>query len=1150
MEQDLAAWLAGIGLERYHAAFAENDIDLDTIAYLTEDDLKELGLSLGHRRKLQAALNTPAPDPAAAAEPVPAAAPETAEAVADLPPPSPEGATAPRAAERRQVTLVFCDLVGSTALAQRVDPETLQSIMHRYQDAVAGAITRYGGYVARYQGDGVVALFGWPNAYEDQAERALRASMAALSVLIEAKADPGEVAARDPAGAAAAREELRARCGIATGRVVVGDLLGASPQDRDAIYGDTPNLAARLQALAEPDEIILDDNTRALAGAYFDLEDTGTHALKGFDAPVQAWRLVGERAGASRFDAYRGASLTEFVGREREIAVVRDGWARTQEGEGQVVALSGEPGLGKSRILREFIRSCENVAEVVRLQCSPHYTNSAFYPLIAAVPGLAGYDPADDAERIAGALEPYLKSHAADWEEAGALLSELLGLPATAYPEVSMTPQRRKLRTVATLADLFGRDDPAGGRPRVLIVEDIHWVDASTLETLEVLIEGVQDRPCLVIITHRPEFERRWDAWPHVTHLTLNRLTRSQGMKLILRVAGGRALPEEITGQILSQTDGVPLFIEEMTRAILESDFLTEQDGALALNGPLPALAIPSTLQDSLMARLDRLAPVKEVIQAAACIGREFETRLLQQITARSDADLADALDQLVEAQLVFRRTGVEPERFIFKHALIQDAAYASLLNANRIKLHDRLARALTEAADQGADIDPLERARHLAAAMQPEQAAALYVEAGERLLSASSLAEAMGALELALGQCAVIETPEQRDPLALRTRLALGAARMASYGWAHPSVSDALEPAYDLARTLGSGEALGPIFWGLWVHYQTRTNFPEAHVWLSRLEDAAATDETGNLPVVRDMSAGCQYFWQAEYDRALGYTERLERSYVPERHGGIAMFTNHDPLCFALHWAGALLDWIAGRPDSSLDRLETAIDRARQVGHPFNRVFALTAGASNLIYLGETDRLLSFCEEAETVSREEGLGVFAEEVLVGQWRGGALVTGGDFAKGYPVIKSGNEFWTRMEGKICTAMFKSWVALGLSGTGRPGDALSMIDLTLDHCRQTGDRYMEPECWRLRAHMLTALSSDDAAVDHALDKAVETARQQKALSWELRAATDIARRAMDRGRAADARAALEPVLDRFAQGHATADYRAALRLLES
>lgn len=1147
MAQDFASWLTKLGLDQYLTVLEENDIDLESVAYLSENDLKELGISLGHRRKLQMALRQNGGSAPKAGMHGLRDNGNNVGKIGDTPP-SPA-----RAAERRQVTIVFCDLVGSTALAQRVDPEALQEIMHRYQDAVAGAIIRFGGYVARYQGDGVVALFGWPNAYEDQAERALRASLSALSVLGEARRDSAQ---HTVSNSSALNEELHARCGIATGSVVVGDLLGSSPQDRDAIYGDTPNLAARLQTLAKPDEIMLDKNTRALAGTYFEMADTGRHALKGFRAPVRAWRLVGEKSGTSRFEAYRGGSLTEFVGREPEISVIRARWARSSEGEGQVLVLAGEPGLGKSRILREFLRSCKEGTPTARLQCSPHYTNSAFYPFVNALSALMGLDSLSDlnlahqqiAQEVAGL----------DIPEAGALIEDILGVSAERQADLTMTPQRRKMLTIETLAALFGQaklSEPKAAhderkKARIVILEDLHWVDASTLETVEVLIQRVQSEPTLVIITHRPEFDRRWDTWPHVTHLTLKRLTRAQGAELITKVAGGKTLPDQITSQILSQTDGVPLFIEELTRALIEGENLMEQNNAYVLTGPLPALAIPSTLQDSLMARLDRLAPVKEVIQAAACIGREFDKGLLSKVTTRSDTGLADALDQLVAAQLIFRKAGGEPERFIFKHALIQDAAYASLLTANRIKMHARLVTVLREALAEGADVDPLDLARHHAAAQHPIEAATLYVEVGERLLATSSLTEAIGALEQGLKQCDAITNSDNQAPIALRTRVALGIARMANFGWAHPSVSEALKPAYSIAVALNNREALGSLLWGLWVHYQTRTNFAEAHIWLSRLEEAAQQDDNGVLPIVRDMSAGCQYFWQAEYKKALTYTKRLEKTYSPDFHGGIALFTNHDPLCFALHWAGALLDWITGRPDASLERLQTAIERARQVGHPFNRVFALTAGATNLIYLQDTDRLLDFCAEAESVVCDEGLGVFAEEVLIGQWRGGALVAAGRFNEGYPIVKSGNDFWTRMEGRICSAMFKSWVAQGLAGIGQKKQAIELIEATIKHCADTGDRYMEPECWRLHAHLLAECGANDAEIDQSLATSVSLARERGARSWELRAAYDSAKRLVKFGNPSSAQAILEPVVSHFTEGHGTADYRNAVSLLET
>ncbi len=940
MAREIDKWLEGLGLSKYSALFAENEVDLEVLPDLTEQDLKDLAIPLGQRKKLLKAI---------------AALSEDADKVGHVAEPAAASPPAHAEAERRQLTVMFCDLVGSTELSERLDPEEMRSVLSRYHNAVAKAVTQHEGYVAKLLGDGVLAYFGWPQAHEAAAEGAVRTALAAVSAVSE----------HEVAG-----EPLAARVGIATGSVVIGDMIGEAVQERGAVVGATPNLAARLQALAQPGEVIIHGGTRRLIGAAFDLEDRGAHALKGFEDPIPVWRVSGLATTVSRFDALHGSGLTDFVGRTYEIGLLEDRWRQTQDGEGQVVLLSGEAGIGKSRIMREFAqaRAAED-CQILRYQCSPHEINAAFHPIMTELSAAAGFLPDDPPECRLDKLETHLAEIFDGLDEAAPLFASLLSLPPERYPPVEMAPQRRKQRTIAFLIERVAR--LAAEKPVLILAEDLHWADPSSIEVLDAFIERMEELQVLVVATTRPEFATDWDGHGHVTLHSLNRLGRGDGRAIAEAVAGGKALPKEVLERIVAQTDGIPLFVEELTKTVLESGLLEECDDRYVLTGPLPELAIPSTLQDSLMARLDRLAPVRRVIQAAACIGREFDAGLLSAAVEMDSDSLTDDLDQLMGAQLIFRRTGVAGERYIFKHALVQDAAYASLLKSSRQPLHARLARALEESEDP----DALELARHHFEAGAHERAARLYLSAGRKLLEASAVPEAIGALEQGFIAMQALPPSPERDRLELDIRIALGAGRMANFGWAHPSVSEAFEPAYPLAKSFGDNAALGSILWGLWVHYQTRTNFPRAHEWLSELRTVAGENSETDLPVVYDMSAGCQYFWEADYEHALGHTDHLRKIYVPERHARITSLTNHDPLVFSQHWAGSLAEWIRGYPDRSIERLDEAVSLARKIGHPFNLMFALTAGATALIYRGEADRLLDFCDEAERVVTEEALG-------------------------------------------------------------------------------------------------------------------------------------------------------------------------------
>jgi len=650
---DIAQWLEGLGLGQHARAFAENGVDLDVISELSEDDLKDLGLNLGDRRRLRRAVPTLS----------------SAQIEPDVEPASPvaasegsTGETTSGGAERRQLTVMFCDLVGSTALSGTLDPEDYRGVMRSYQETVSAAVGRYDGHVAKYLGDGVLVYFGWPRAHEDDAERAVRAGLDVIASLVDAGSVNGP--------------DLEARVGIATGGVVVGDLVGDGVTEADAVSGETPNLAARLQQEAAPGSVVVAESTRRLLGGVFECEDFGQRTLKGLSQPVGVWRIAGERTIESRFDASRAGRLTPFIGRDHEIALLLDRWERAKEGEGQVVLLSGEAGIGKSRIaqaLRQQLAADPHTR--LRFQCSPHYESSALHPFIAQLDQAAGFASNVGPAAKLDKLEELLKQSSDELAAVTPLFAALLSIPTDdRYAPLEMSPQRLKDRTLeALLGQLVGL---AGRDPVLMFFEDVHWADPTTLEALAEMVDRIQDARVLALITFRPEFEPPWRGHTHLTTLTLNRLTRNQCRSMVERVTAGKPLPDEVLDQIVAKTDGVPLFVEELTKTVLESGLLADAGDRYALTGPLPALAIPATLRDSLMARLDRLAPVKEIAQIGAAIGREFSYRLLAAVSPKTGDALDDALAQLVEAELIFRRGGDDEARYFFKHGLVQDAAY------------------------------------------------------------------------------------------------------------------------------------------------------------------------------------------------------------------------------------------------------------------------------------------------------------------------------------------------------------------------------------------------------------------------------------------------------------------------------------------
>ena len=664
---DVGGWLRRLGLEQYEASFRENKIDDTVLPRLTAEDLKDLGVGVvGDRRKL---LDAIAALGAEASPPTPLSdAPLTIDK------------TAKDTAERRQVTVMFSDLVGSTALSARMDPEDLREVISAYHRCVAETVRRCGGFVAKYMGDGVLAYFGYPRAHEDDAERAVQAGLA----LVEAV----------PKLDTAAGVSLQVRVGIATGLVVVGDLIGAGAAQEQAVVGETPNLAARLQALAEPGAVVISASTRRLTGGLFDYRDLGAVALKGFADSVPAWQALGASAAESRFAALH-ASTTPLVGRGEEIELLLRRWEQAKGGDGCVVLVSGEPGIGKSRIAETILEWLSGEPHIrLRLFCSPHHQDSALYPSITQLERAAGFRRDDTDEQRLAKLEAVLALATNDLGEAVPLLADLLSVPTCGrYPALDLTPQKRKEKTLRALVGQV--EGLAVGQPTLLVVEDAHWADPTSRELFDLIVERAPSLPLLAIVTFRPEFAPPWVGRPQVTLISLSRLPHRLRAEMIMHVTGGKALPKEIADQITDRTDGVPLFIEELTKSVIESGLLVASGDHYLASGPVPPLAIPTSLQASLLARLDRLAPTRDVAQIGAALGRQFSHELISAVAEMPREQLDDALAQLVNAELIFRRGTPPDAEYTFKHALVQDAAYSTLLRSRRQQLHGRIAAIL-----------------------------------------------------------------------------------------------------------------------------------------------------------------------------------------------------------------------------------------------------------------------------------------------------------------------------------------------------------------------------------------------------------------------------------------------------------------------
>jgi predicted ATPase len=981
-------------------------------------------------------------------------------------------------------------------------------------------------------GDGVLVYFGYPRAHEDDAERSVRAGLA----VVEAVRGTG---AADP---------LEVRIGIATGVVVVGDLIGEGEAQERGVVGETPNLAARLQALAEPGSVVIAPATRRLIGNRFRLQALGRHEFKGLAEPVEAWAVEGVSASEGRFEAVRSGRLTGFVGREHELGLLIDRWHLAQDGEGQVVLLSGEPGIGKSRILSELRGRLEaQHATSLRLHCSPYYANSAFYPIIDNFERAVRFARDDTAEQKLDKLEALIVSQYERPREDIRFIAAMLSIPCEErYGAVAMTPQKFKDETLRALVD--ATEAIARRQPTVMLFEDIHWADPTTLEVMDLLIHRVRDLPLLIVLTHRPEFSSRWSHYGHVTPLTLRKLTRPQSSAMVSRLAGGKALPADLLEQILGKTDGVPLFVEELTKSILESADLRDAGDRWEYAGRAGALAIPLTLRDSLMARLDRFAPLKEIAQIGAAIGREFSYELIAAVIPHARPELDRALALLVQSGLAFQR-GTPPDAvYTFKHALVQDAAYDSLLRRRRQELHGKIARVIEERFPNLEATEPELLAHHYTEAKQPEKAIPLWQKAGSLALGRMALAEAIAHLNKGLELVAALPASAERDGKELDLRCLLGPTWTALKGWPAQEVWDSLFPALELANALRRSDALLPILWGLFIHVLARGRVAESLRWVAQIMEAAEAYHDPDLRILGHHAAVVAYFWLGDLVKAREHADRLLALYSEEQHGHLADMLNQDPKTRALILA-AQTTWMLGYPEQAV-RISDAKDaHARRRGHPVDLSWALTIGAQVFDHLREPDELLERLDEALRVGRENSL-PFVTECLVPCLSGVALIRKGQVAEGMALLEKGIAVWEKGGGRNNSPYAKSVLAEAMAQFGDLDRALDLVDEAIAQVERPGweERYYYAEILRVKGWML-ARNRDLETAERAYSASLDWARRQQAKSWELRTATSYARLMRDQGRAREAHDLLAPVYGWFTEGFATRDLKEATALLE-
>jgi class 3 adenylate cyclase/tetratricopeptide (TPR) repeat protein len=1106
-------WLASLGLAEYAQSFADNAIDLSVVPDLTEQDLKDLGILLGHRRKMLRAI----------AELDSAALSFSKTPTKSIP--REDG-------ERRYLTVMFCDLVDSSALTARLDPEDVQRVIASYHACIAEVMGRYQGTIARYTGDGVLAYFGYPRAQEDDAERAVRSALALVEAVAKLRTNVDAV--------------LQARISIATGTVIVSALLINNHLAEQAVVGEAPNLAARLQSLADPGSVLICPSTRQLTGELFNYRYRGPFALKGWAEPMPAWQVLGTSSVESGSEAMHRSEPPPLYGREEELELLLRRWRHTTLGKGRVVVLTGEAGIGKSHIARAFDERLRGEAHVtLRYFCSAHHTNSALFPFSSQLERAAGFERGDAPAEKLSKLNTLVGESTADPEHF-AVLARLLALPASDDDRLQeLSPQKGKEKTLQVLlAQLEGL---AARQPLFVIFEDVQWVDPTSLELPAATVERVERLPMLLLITARSEFIAPWPSYPHTTTIPLTRLDRRDGAALIGRVTGGKALPKEVIDEILARTDGVPLFIEELTKTVLESGLLQERDGAYVLERPLPALAIPTTLHASLMARLDRSPPVREVAQIGAVAGRDFHYELLNAVAGLLQGHLEEALSQLVQSELIFRRGEIPHAVYSFKHALVRDAAYASLLINRRSHLHAAIANALEQQFPEIVQTQPETLAHHLTEAGLFEKAIGYWLQAGKNAALRSANVEAIAHLRRGIEVTARLPEGETRNRSELDHQLVLGPCLIAMHGPAESTALATFDRARELCEQLAKPpEYLQVMFW-LATASVVRGDLQKALEAVAALLSAAqARDDRPALINAIRLQAMILFFLGRIVDARAVIERAAEMFSTSQEADRVAARAAGQDAGVAIMAFMSWVLWVLGDVDTAVMRMADALKRAELVHHAHTQSFAWYYAAVLHALRDEPAIARSYAERCHAISEQHGFRQWLR--LSRAIRGVCSATVDTSASGLDDVEAALDEYQRAGYQLgITAQF---VLLGsaLLLRNELDAALDTIDRGLSIMTRNDERCLEAELYRLKARALLTRGAADAEAEAMLGRALQAARRQRARSLELRAGTDLARFLMNKGRRAEALNLLGPVYGRCTEGFDTQDVKNAKALL--
>ncbi|MEP0941395.1 MAG: adenylate/guanylate cyclase domain-containing protein [Rhizobiaceae bacterium] len=1105
--------LAGLGLTKYQSAFAEAEVEFGDLPHLTDDDLKEVGLPVGPRRRLVEAIKTLNTQ----SSPYQQSAgfgPQTGQ--------SSGAATTVSSsdAERRHLTVMFVDLVGSTELATKIDPEDMRAVITNYQNIVAGIVPRFDGFVAKFMGDGVLCYFGWPRANEDDAERAVRAGLAMIDAVKQTSAPDGT--------------PLATRVGLATGVVIVGDLIGSGATQEAAVVGETPNLAARLQGVAQPNQLILPRETQSLLGDIFDLQSIGSTDLKGISNPVEAFVVTGENTRESRFAARHSGALTEIVGRNCEIELIVERWQQVRTNFGQMVVVGGEAGIGKSRITQAVIEEiAENRPARITYQCSPYHTDSAFHPVIQQLTREAGFLPSDAPDVRLGKLEVLLGQS----QQVMTPIASILGL---GEPDPDLTPAQQRAQIMDSLTEAILKK--AEANPVLLVFEDLHWIDPTSLELLELLLDAITDQPVMILATARPTFDYTFAGNPLVTRFSLNRLSKDQVDEIVLKQTNGKSLPDKVMEIIASRTDGVPLFVEELTKTILESSIVKETDNRFVLDGPLSSVSIPTTLHDSLMARLDKLPPIKELAQTAACIGREFDHQLVSKISPLPGAELLKGLEGLTEAELIYRR-GLPPRAtYIFKHALVRDTAYESLLKEKRRKVHASIFAALEADTETAPELLAL----HAENAKMDREAAKYWRLAAVTSVSQSANAEALNQFERAL--LALQRQPDElhRANLELQVRTDMTGPLVAAEGYGSTKLEENFTRALALSEQTGEIGGIFPILYGRAVFHVVTARLPLAVALAEEILDVANRQDHIEPTMLGHRMVGLAKLFSGDTIAALEHLEKVSSIDLPESKRSAPYLYGQD-----IEAAAQCLYSLAlahrGYPEQAIEMAKKAVQRARQLNHPHTLAYTAAFASFGFSDWRSIENVKWCLDEIELVIGDNPdiqLWPIMRDYLEFRY----LALSGNHKQSLPYAEkfvSGMKsarFYVMLPGAIAEQ------AETLLELGEVDAALERTEEAFNMAQSAGEDWQLSRIVRVRARA-ELLLGNKADTENSLLESISLAKAACSASSELFTSIQYAEFLRDKGDPKKAERVLSPIYQRFSEGQELPAMNEARALLD-